>query len=267
MRRSWAAVTVGVLAAGGAGRRLRHLQLHQREHAPATATWCTAFFRDALGLFDKSGVRSAGIDIGKIERKAFDPETGLAKISIRINQGITLYENAVVSKRSASLLGEFYLDIDPGTAFETRDGAAAAEPGAEGRRPDPLRQRGDQRRRDHGPGEHHPAHPAADPARRADADLRAGQGDRRQRQRDGRQQRGGAGAAAAAGGQHRRPRRGHHPLRGRRHQGGHQQRPRDHRGAEEPGGQERGRGRAPPAASCAARSRSCRRASTAWRSR
>jgi phospholipid/cholesterol/gamma-HCH transport system substrate-binding protein len=80
-----------------------------------------AFFRDALGLFDKSGVRSAGIDIGKIESKAYDPETGLAKVTIRINKGITLYENAVVSKRSASLLGEFYLDIDPGTSVETRD--------------------------------------------------------------------------------------------------------------------------------------------------
>ena len=67
-------------------------------------------------------MRSAGIDIGKIDGKVFDPETGLAKVSIRINQGITLYENAVVSKRSASLLGEFYLDVDPGTAFETRDG-------------------------------------------------------------------------------------------------------------------------------------------------
>jgi phospholipid/cholesterol/gamma-HCH transport system substrate-binding protein len=122
VRRSWAAVTVGVLAlvvlAGGYG-----IFSYTSESTSRDGYVVHAFFRDALGLFDKSGVRSAGIDIGKIEGKVFDPETGLAKVSIRINQGITLYENAVVSKRSASLLGEFYLDIDPGTAFETRDGS------------------------------------------------------------------------------------------------------------------------------------------------
>ena len=121
MRRSWAAVTVGVLALVvlvGA----YVIFSYTSETTSRDGYTVYAYFRDALGLFDKSGVRSAGIDIGKIEAKVYDPGTGLAKVSVRINRGITLYENAVVSKRSASLLGEFYLDIDPGTAYETRDG-------------------------------------------------------------------------------------------------------------------------------------------------
>jgi phospholipid/cholesterol/gamma-HCH transport system substrate-binding protein len=121
VRRSWAAVSVGVLALvvlAGA-----YLIFSYTSETTAREGYSVhAYFRDALGLFDKSGVRSAGIDIGKIEGKAYDPQTGKAKLSIRIDRGIVLYENAVVSKRSASLLGEFYLDIDPGTQYETRDG-------------------------------------------------------------------------------------------------------------------------------------------------
>ena len=121
MRRSWASVTVGVLAlvvlVG-----VYSLFMYTSEDG-RDGYQVYAFFTDALGLFDKSGVRSAGIDIGKIESKAFDPETGKAKIVMRINKDITLYDNAVVSKRSASLLGEFYLDVDPGTAYETVGGA------------------------------------------------------------------------------------------------------------------------------------------------
>jgi phospholipid/cholesterol/gamma-HCH transport system substrate-binding protein len=122
MRRSWASVTVGALALvvliG-----VYALFMYTSERTNNDGYQLHAFFNDALGLFDKSGVRSAGIDIGKIESKVFDPESGKAKVVIRINKGITLYENAVVSKRSASLLGEFYLDVDPGTAFETVAGS------------------------------------------------------------------------------------------------------------------------------------------------
>jgi phospholipid/cholesterol/gamma-HCH transport system substrate-binding protein len=45
-----------------------------------------------------------------------------ARIDIRIEKDIVLYENAMVSKKSASLLGEFYLEIDPGTPFTIKDG-------------------------------------------------------------------------------------------------------------------------------------------------
>jgi phospholipid/cholesterol/gamma-HCH transport system substrate-binding protein len=118
MRRSWASVTVGALALVVLG-GIYSLFTYTSERSRGDGYQLHAFFTDALGLYDKSGVRSAGIDIGRIEGKGFDPETGKAKILIRINQGIVIYENAVISKRSASLLGEFYLDVDPGTAFET----------------------------------------------------------------------------------------------------------------------------------------------------
>ncbi|HEY0712819.1 MAG TPA: MlaD family protein, partial [Polyangia bacterium] len=123
MRRSWASVTVGILAVvvlAGA----YSLFMYTGERNAGDGYLLHAYFNDALGLFDKSGVRSAGIDVGKIESKTFDHNTGKAKISFRINPEIVIYDNAVVSKRSASLLGEFYLQIDPGTAVDSRGGSA-----------------------------------------------------------------------------------------------------------------------------------------------
>ncbi|MEO5767774.1 MAG: MlaD family protein, partial [Polyangia bacterium] len=60
-------------------------------------------------------VQTAGIPVGQIEKRELDPDMPLARITIRILPGVKLWENAVVSKKSASLLGEFYLEIDPGS--------------------------------------------------------------------------------------------------------------------------------------------------------
>jgi phospholipid/cholesterol/gamma-HCH transport system substrate-binding protein len=122
VRRSWASVTVGALVLVVFG--LSYVLVRSTsEHGTSTkGVTVYGLFHDASGLFEKSRVQTAGISIGEIVSRALDPTTARAKITIRINPGITLYENAVVSKRSASLLGEFYLEIDPGTAFAEVNG-------------------------------------------------------------------------------------------------------------------------------------------------
>jgi phospholipid/cholesterol/gamma-HCH transport system substrate-binding protein len=79
-----------------------------------------ALFNDARGLTEKSRVTSAGLAVGQIETRVLDPASGKAKINIRIYEGLKLYENALVSKKAASLLGELYLDLDPGTPMDSR---------------------------------------------------------------------------------------------------------------------------------------------------
>lgn len=122
MRRSWAAVWVGlvVLAAMGASYKLF---MYTREGGEEGYR-VHALFQDALGIFQKTAVRSAGIDVGHILDRSYDAARNKAKVNLSINQGIVLYENAVVSKRAASLLGEFYLEMDPGTAIDARTGRA-----------------------------------------------------------------------------------------------------------------------------------------------
>jgi len=117
MRRSWASVTVGLLVVvvGIISYILIHSTSERSSGADGYAVW--GLFRDASGVFEKSRVQTAGISIGQIDSRVLDP-SGKARITIHIKPGITLYENAVVAKKSASLLGEYYLEIDPGTEFK-----------------------------------------------------------------------------------------------------------------------------------------------------
>jgi phospholipid/cholesterol/gamma-HCH transport system substrate-binding protein len=116
VRRSWASVTVGLLVV--VVTIISYILIHSTSERTGSNQGYTVWglFRDASGVFEKSRVQTAGISIGQIDARVLDP-SGKAKITIRLRPGITIYENAVVEKKSASLLGEYYLEIDPGSAF------------------------------------------------------------------------------------------------------------------------------------------------------
>ncbi len=79
-------------------------------------------FDDAQGLVEKSRVLIAGIRVGRIETIRLWGSR--ARVDIWIDQRVKLYKNATVSKRTASILGEYMLVIDPGSppADELEDG-------------------------------------------------------------------------------------------------------------------------------------------------
>jgi phospholipid/cholesterol/gamma-HCH transport system substrate-binding protein len=119
MRRSWAALTVGltVMVVSVLSFALfKYVQEHQSEEGYVLY----AKFNDALGLFEKSRVQTAGIPVGNIIAKRLEGRK--ARVDIRIDKKMVLYRNAVVAKKSASLLGEYYLEIDPGTPADQRTG-------------------------------------------------------------------------------------------------------------------------------------------------
>jgi phospholipid/cholesterol/gamma-HCH transport system substrate-binding protein len=85
-----------------------------------------AYFHDATGLVEKSRVQIAGLNVGHIvgrELNVMPPRAELARekrfakisFALQAQRGVVLHSNATVIKRSASLLGEFYLEIDPGS--------------------------------------------------------------------------------------------------------------------------------------------------------
>ena len=96
------------------------------------ALW--ARFRDAQGLASKSRVVIAGLTIGEIvDRKL---EGRMARVTVRVRRGTEIWSNAIIFKKSSSLLGEFYLEIDPGSPESvTSDGVVVKnrllEPGQE----------------------------------------------------------------------------------------------------------------------------------------
>lgn len=72
-----------------------------------------AELNDAIGLAPQSRVLMAGIPVGSIH--SIRLERGLARVDIKLMPGVALHEDAAVGKRSASLLGEYYLQLAPGT--------------------------------------------------------------------------------------------------------------------------------------------------------
>ncbi len=69
-----------------------------------------AIFDDASGLAEKSRVVIAGINVGQIAN--IELEGDKAKVWLRVN--VQLKTDARISKKQASLLGEYYLQLTPG---------------------------------------------------------------------------------------------------------------------------------------------------------
>jgi phospholipid/cholesterol/gamma-HCH transport system substrate-binding protein len=72
-----------------------------------------AYFRDASGLGKKSRVQIAGIPVGEIIDIRL--ENIRARITLRIRRDVGLREDAALSKRSESLLGDYMLDLSAGS--------------------------------------------------------------------------------------------------------------------------------------------------------
>jgi phospholipid/cholesterol/gamma-HCH transport system substrate-binding protein len=118
MKGAGAAVKVGLTALGIALLAFFAFKFVSKGISGPTGYRVWALFHDATGLVDKSRVQIAGLNIGEIMNRYLEKGMPLAHIDIRIKPGTALYSNATIFKKSSSLLGEYYLEIDPGTASE-----------------------------------------------------------------------------------------------------------------------------------------------------
>jgi phospholipid/cholesterol/gamma-HCH transport system substrate-binding protein len=74
----------------------------------------TAIFDNVAGLDEKSGVRVAGVRKGKVTHIATTPD-GRAKVTLELDDDVQLRTNATARVANLGLLGEKYVEIDPGT--------------------------------------------------------------------------------------------------------------------------------------------------------
>ena len=73
-----------------------------------------ALFRDASGLPKSSKVMIAGLPQGEVTNLEVDGR--YARVTFKVKaDNLHVYKNAIVIKKATSLLGENYLEIDPGT--------------------------------------------------------------------------------------------------------------------------------------------------------
>lgn len=77
-----------------------------------------AYFKDASGLGPKSRVQTAGILVGEIGE--IELVGTRAKITLLIRKDLPLHVDASIGKRSESMLGDFMLDLTPGTETQPR---------------------------------------------------------------------------------------------------------------------------------------------------
>src|SRR2546423_15656610 len=74
----------------------------------------SAIFTDVAGLDDKSAVRIAGVRKGKVTSVHVRPD-GKAKVNMEIDDDVPLHVNATAKVASLGLLGEKYVNIEPGS--------------------------------------------------------------------------------------------------------------------------------------------------------
>jgi phospholipid/cholesterol/gamma-HCH transport system substrate-binding protein len=77
-----------------------------------------AKFTSVGGLRPGNPVQMYGIEIGRVEKVGVDQEDGLAVVVLKIQKGVTLYEDAMASIKTEGLIGDRYVNVDPGGAAE-----------------------------------------------------------------------------------------------------------------------------------------------------
>ncbi len=70
-------------------------------------------FTNVSGLVKKAKVEIAGVEVGWVEDILLTPQ-GKAKVAIKINPNVKLYQNAKAFVRSYGFMGEKYVEIFPG---------------------------------------------------------------------------------------------------------------------------------------------------------
>jgi len=74
----------------------------------------SAIFDDVAGLDEKSAVRIAGVRKGKVTSVHVRPD-GRAKVNMEVDDDVPLHLDAKAKVANLGLLGEKYIEIDPGT--------------------------------------------------------------------------------------------------------------------------------------------------------
>jgi len=113
MRETWNAARVGLMVVLGLAVTFAVYRYVDERSSTEAGYGVYAYFDDVQGLIPKSRVLVAGIPVGYIESIRLDGYR--ARVDLRIEGDIQLYEDASVTMRTLSLLGEQVLVIRPGT--------------------------------------------------------------------------------------------------------------------------------------------------------
>lgn len=87
-----------------------------------------ARFSSVSGVRIGSPVEIHGIEVGRVEKMTLDTEKQTAVLELKVRKGITVYDDAIASIKTSGLIGDKYVNIDPGGGGEAlASGAFIAE--------------------------------------------------------------------------------------------------------------------------------------------
>jgi phospholipid/cholesterol/gamma-HCH transport system substrate-binding protein len=87
-----------------------------------------ARFPSVSGLREGSPVEIHGIEVGTIGRLTIDQEKQMALAALRIDLGVKIFDDASATIKTAGLIGDKLIKIDPGGSGEVlRDGGTITE--------------------------------------------------------------------------------------------------------------------------------------------
>lgn len=118
LTRATTAVKVGVFAVVTVAAGLLIFRFVNKAAGSGDGYVVYALTRDASGIAKHSQVRIAGIPVGSIEGVRLEGDR--ARVDIRMNPDVPLYQDATATKVASSLLGEYYLGLSAGTEGRTK---------------------------------------------------------------------------------------------------------------------------------------------------
>jgi phospholipid/cholesterol/gamma-HCH transport system substrate-binding protein len=83
-----------------------------------------ANFSSVSGLRVGNVIEIDGIEVGRVETMTIDQEKQVAVVELKIRKGIKIYDDATASIKTAGLIGDKFIKIDPG------GGGTMLKPGA-----------------------------------------------------------------------------------------------------------------------------------------
>ncbi len=111
-------VVIGLLCVAYMTVKLGHVSLLGQDTYPLYAPFTTV-----SGLRAGSPVDVFGIEVGQVERITIDQKNQMARVELRIKNGIQIYDDAIATIQTEGLIGDKYLSISPG------GGGALLKPG------------------------------------------------------------------------------------------------------------------------------------------
>ncbi|CCH48972.1 outer membrane lipid asymmetry maintenance protein MlaD [Pseudodesulfovibrio piezophilus] len=102
-------VLIGILAIAYMSIKLGNVQVFTDKYYAVHAD-----FSDISGLKVNAPVQMYGVKIGFVETIGLDQKKGVASVTMLIEKGVSLSDDAIVSVKTNGLIGDKYLKIAPG---------------------------------------------------------------------------------------------------------------------------------------------------------